>query len=440
MKGRIPNVIVVDDITGAGKTSYMIQYINDHPELSYVYCTPLLNEVERIKTSCPNSNFKEPIYENGGRKIDSFNKLLESGENIVLTHSTFANATDETLDYIRDSNYVLIMDETLNTLENFNQVCNDSNQKVNKADIKMLMEQKFISVDDYGRVSWITDSYIGGKYSDVERMAKNGTLLFLDETMLVWQFPAIIFDLFKDVIVLTYLFEGSILKPYFQYHGIDWTLKSVGCTDGKYYLTDYRYNTAAIDEYKKLIEVFNNQKANDYRNKSLSKNWYKKNKPELKTLKNRLNNYFRNVKGAKADQILWTCPKEYKNELQGAGYITIRKLTAAEKKLPPTEQDKLEKVLSCFVPCNIRATNDFNTRSVLAYCCNMYLNPYIKKYFDKKNIKDGMNIEVNEDIFALSCMIQWIFRSRIRNEQPISIYIPSVRMRTLFNKWLENRI
>lgn len=433
-------MIVIDDVMGAGKTSYMIEYINKHPELSYVYCTPLLNEVARIKRSCPNSHFQEPIYENGGRKIDSFNKLLESGENIVLTHSTFANATDDTLKYIRDSNYVLIMDETLNTLENFNTVCSDDNQRVKKQDIKMLIEQKFISVDDYGRVSWITNSYSGGKFSDVERMAKNGTLLFLDGAMLVWQFPAQIFDLFKEVVVLTYLFEGSILKPYFQYHGIDFTMKSIGCVNGHYYLTDYRYNAAAVSEFKKLIEIYNDNKANDYRNQSLSKNWFSKNKDKLIKLQNYMYGYFHNKKKVKAKDVLWTCPKEFKDTLQKSGYIKIRKLTAEERKLPKTEQEKIEKQLSCFVSCNIRATNDYNTRSVLAYCINLYMNPYIKKYFEKKNIKDGLNIEVNEDLFALGCMVQWIFRSRIRNSQPISVYIPSTRMRLLFKNWLDNNI
>lgn len=434
------NVIIIDDVMGKGKTSYMIQYINEHPELSFVYCTPLLAEVRRIKHACPLANFKEPVYEDGGRKIDSFNKLLESGENIVLTHSTFANATEETLDYIRDSDYVLVLDETLNTLENFNDVCSDNNQKVNKEDIKMLLNHNFIKVDEYGKVSWTADSYLGGKYSDVEKMAKNQTLLFLDDSMLVWQFPAHIFTLFKEVYVLTYIFDGSILKPYFQYHNISWEKRSVDCHNKRYELVEYRYDTNILSQCRQLIEIYDNAKANDFRNKSLSKSWYSKNKSELVKLKNNLKNFFKNVKKAKSDEILWTCPKEYQKDLQGAGYTKVRALSAEERKLPLSEREKQEKLLSCFLACNMRATNDYNKRSMLAYCCNMFLNPYIKKYFAKKNVKDNLHIEVNEELFALCCMIQWVWRSRIRNNEPISIYIPSTRMRNLFCDWLENRI
>ena len=40
-------------------------------------------------------------------------------------------------------------------------------------------------------------------------------------------------------------------------------------------------------------------------------------------------------------------------------------------------------------------------------------------------------------MYALSEMIQWIFRSRIRNNEDINIYIPSSRMRNLLIEFLE---
>jgi hypothetical protein len=52
------------------------------------------------------------------------------------------------------------------------------------------------------------------------------------------------------------------------------------------------------------------------------------------------------------------------------------------------------------------------------------------KFFKKKNI------EVNQDDWALSELIQWVWRSAIRNGKPITLFIPSGRMRTLFKNWL----
>ena len=46
-------------------------------------------------------------------------------------------------------------------------------------------------------------------------------------------------------------------------------------------------------------------------------------------------------------------------------------------------------------------------------------------------------VEINNDVFALSEMLQWIWRSRIRNQEDIYLAIASYRMRVLFCDWLE---
>lgn len=37
-------------------------------------------------------------------------------------------------------------------------------------------------------------------------------------------------------------------------------------------------------------------------------------------------------------------------------------------------------------------------------------------------------------------MIQWIWRSAIRNGEEISLYLPSKRMRDLLTEWIEKRV
>ena len=46
------NVIVVASIMGSGKSSWAIQTMNDCPNESYIYATPFLDEVERVKEGC----------------------------------------------------------------------------------------------------------------------------------------------------------------------------------------------------------------------------------------------------------------------------------------------------------------------------------------------------------------------------------------------------
>ena len=80
---------------------------------------------------------------------------------------------------------------------------------------------------------------------------------------------------------------------------------------------------------------------------------------------------------------------------------------------------------SNFVPINMRATNEYRYKTHLMYIYNKYMKPDLKIIF-------GMDI--NEDIYALSDLIQWIFRSAIRDDKPINLFLPSERMRDLVNR------
>ena len=51
-------------------------------------------------------------------------------------------------------------------------------------------------------------------------------------------------------------------------------------------------------------------------------------------------------------------------------------------------------------------------------------------------------IKFNQDHYALNILIQWLFRSAIRQKTPkeIDVYIPSERMRELLINWLNGEV
>ncbi len=417
---------------GGGKTEWALAEMRRNPEKSYIFCTPFLKEFERLDATGLDFREPQPI---DGRKLFGFNKLLLDGANIAVTHTTFSNADADTIEYIKQGNYTLFLDEVLDILVDFNDV---SVEKIKRDDINLLIHEHFIEVDTYGKVTWCKGSYPQSKYADVERLAKNGNLFYLDKTLLVWQFPPQIFDLFEKVYILTYMFDGSFLKPYFRYHDISYDMRSVEKdADDNYILTQYKRDVERQKAYAGLIDIYDNTAANSYKSSSLSKTWYDRaTKKDLTILKNNIYNYLHNVAKAKAVNILWTCPKKYKSDIKGKGYVVTRQPTVEERQLPKKDFDKLTDRLQCFIPCNARATNDFRDRSVLVYAMNSFPNPYVKRYFENKNDADGTNIDVDADAYALSVMLQWIFRSCIRDGEPIKIYIPSTRMRKLLLDWL----
>lgn len=59
--------------------------------------------------------------------------------------------------------------------------------------------------------------------------------------------------------------------------------------------------------------------------------------------------------------------------------------------------------------------------------------------FSLKNQTPGENnISVDENGYALSEMLQFIWRSAIRDGKEIWVYIPSIRMRELLKQWIKD--
>lgn len=434
----ISNITVIDSLMGSGKTTWAIEFMNANSDKSFIYCTPRLAEINRIKSACKNRKFYEPLNRGKGKR-DNFNDLLLDGKDIAVTHCTFSNSNDRTTQLLQENNYTLILDETLDILVDFNNACGDN---INKRDINLLIKEKFIAVNEYGKVSWIKPSYNGSKYSNVERVATSGNLFLLDESMMVWQFPPELFSLFDSVYILTYAFEASFLCPYFDYHGIDYLTRSIASdTNGFPVLSEYNDYLEDRQQLKKLIHILDNKKMNNYRARSLSKSSFRRmHKDELCEIKGHFTNFVKNITKAKSCQVMWTTFKDFKKYLKGAGYTRTRRLTDEERESTEEARERAEYLTSCFVPCNERGVNDFSDRNVLIYGLNLYPNQFIVRYFDNKNKADGTQIKINADYYALSSMLQWIWRSAIRDGNPIQIYIPSTRMRNLLINWLDGKI
>lgn len=366
---------------------------------------------------------------------------MSSGGCVAVSHVTFLNATSETLQAIHEGSYSLILDEVLDVIMDFNsvQTVEDSpRQSVNQSDIRMLIDKHMIEIDSFNKVKWCGGDYGEQfKFAEVKRYAEMGRLYCAREKLLIAVFPPEMFTLFENVFVLTYMFGGSMLKYYLDLFHIEYELVSI--SDETHCLTKYSdvKDRQFRQQCKELIKICDVNNLNKPK-RTLSKSWFTKATPEMLTeLKKDVSSYFRSyVKNAKAsqDEIMWTCPTDYKNKIQGKGYTYVRMISKEEyTSLPKKGLERLEKTTICFVPCNAKATNMYRNRWALAYCYNMFLNPLHKGFFEDNGII------VDEDMYAVSCLLQWICRSRLRDGKNIVIYIPSKRMRTLLNNWLDGK-
>ena len=86
--------------------------------------------------------------------------------------------------------------------------------------------------------------------------------------------------------------------------------------------------------------------------------------------------------------------------------------------------------LDSFLVFNATAINDYGNRHFLAYPVNVFLPRELTYYYKE------VNMPAKEEDFALISMIQWIWRSAIRNGEEIYIYVPSFRIRRLPKEWI----
>jgi len=394
-------ITVIDSLMGTGKTSWIIDVLNSELEKNFLYITPTLEETKRIEESVKNRKIYCP-QNLGNGKIGNIANLLINQMDIASTHELFRRFDDKCKKALEENKYTLILDETLTAVEPYHFTGKD--------DYKYLLKNRDIAVNEDGLIEWI-GSELDTRFDDVRILAKNKCLFKVDEKFFLWHFPHEIFTLFEKVYVLTYLFNGSIMKYYFDLYDLKYVTKSIKLIDGIYKITEhYKADKSKIRE---RINVYSG-KLNDNISKKdnmLSATWSKSayNKNELLQLKNNFYNYCRNVLKADSKKIMWTTFKHCKKDLTGKGYT------------------------NGFVSCNCRATNNFVDKTCLIYGVNWYENPEIVKFFSQHGIT------INQNEIALSTMLQWVWRSNIRvsnSNEIVSIYIPSVRMRSIFLNWL----
>ena len=397
------NVNIVDAIMGAGKTSAIINHINKSED-HFLVITPFLDEITRYREACRTKNFKSPRFENKKTKLDNLKLLIGNGENIVSTHALFQKFDNELIDICRAQNYTLIMDEVANVIDEY---------YLSKQDFKIL-KNTYVNINpETKQLIWKEEfSDYQGKFENVKRLCELGSLVCYGDSLMVWLFPIETFNAFRNIYILTYKFNLQMQKYYYDYYGLKYTYWSVdGDAPDNYGLIEYDSTKNYLDyNYQELIHICEIEKQNMIgdRETDLSKSWYARNKnnASMKVLKKNLVNFFRNIRNDCSADNIWTTFKEYQFQLKGSGYT------------------------KGYLPLNSRATNKYRDRTSIAYPVNRYLNPFVKNFFTSNNI------EVNEDGYALSEMLQFIWRSAIRDGKEIWVYIPSIRMRNLLKQWI----
>ena len=361
-------------------------------------------------------------------------RLLSEGQNIVLSHELFKLLNDTAIAYIQEFEYTLFLDEEIEVMEL---------SGITQDDLKILKEQHLIETDlTSKRVRWL-DSQYHGDFDRTKREIQQKALYEVEPNIVLWQLPPGIFEAFRQVYIMTFLFRGSILYLYFQKYGIFFQYLHVEKDSQEKYYFSQGYEEVPDSEktrIKSLLDVQSGILNTNYLPKSkrkrdvgeqsaLSVSWYqsKKNKECISILKRNAVNYIQNYRHAPKNTVMWTTFKSVANKYENSRM----KVKCKRRERISCNECNIRPCVLNFVPCNARATNQFADRTTLIYLCNTFPVPPVVQY-----LSQGTTVALDTDLYALAQLMQWVWRSAIRRGEKVSLYLPSARMRNLLLDWL----
>nr|BDD45999.1 hypothetical protein 9 [Gammaproteobacteria bacterium] len=410
---------VIDAVMGSGKSSFAINEINSNLNTKYIVVVPTLGEVDRYAEALdrevyvPNNDKNKPET-----LLAGFNVAAAEGKTIVTTHALLKIWDHESVRFIQEHDYTLILDEVIDVV---------APQKITKDDFNGLLETNKVTLEPIHGLDQVKPTGVTyeGKNHQFWNQVKKGNVFRIEDQYCLWLTTPDKLAAFNDVYILTYLFQGQEMSAWLTLFGVPYTLKSIE----RGTLVNYRVSQG--EHFKHLVSITNNRKMNAIGNDkfALSNSWYEKAKKAKKEeLKKHCVNFFKYQCKSTHEFNLWSVYKEFKPNLASKPYNLRRGVKVSDvNKMKPEEKATND----CFTAFNLKATNLYKHKDTLAYLVNVFNNPDIGKFFRSRGVI------YSDDLHSLSVMVQWIWRSAIREGKPVRIYIPSKRMRTMLEQWLE---
>ena len=396
-------VTIIDRPCGSGKTTEIISSFKS--DQKYLVIVPFLDEIERlIEGTRHYCKFSQPITKNSNEtKKNHLIDLVLCGENIVTTHKMFESLVDIARLGLLDD-YHLIIDEVPETLS-----VSESLSKKSLKDI--YIDGGYLVVEEDGKVTpshkWHVDNEdVSDTLSQkLYRQACGGCLFLVDESFFLWAMPKELLCAGVSTTIYTYKSNGSVLCKYLEKEKIPykviWSLKQE---------EDFILKAQELITFGRLPVGF----------KKIPFSYSKQRKGLLNTTyRNRVRMNLKNLrqrelKDVDANNIMIACAKSAWDDTDKYGGFKKGSRLAS----------------TLWVANTTRGTNKYAHCSHAIYLYDQNLNPAQMRWLGVDNHREF------NDAYALTEFIQWLYRSRIRKGEPITVFIPSERMERIFRTWL----
>lgn len=468
------HIRIIDMPCGYGKSSHIVNSFDKQEK--YIAVVPFLSEVDRfIEDAREKSDFllTAPIA-TSGNKSDHCEKLIRKGKSIACTHAlfyrlgtlaSFVNSEPKCISFkpgcapifetkhLLDE-YNLIVDEVINPFE--------VDQTIRRVDFNEdYIAMGLVNVNPDGRV--VPTTLWDEKYEQGSRTfnralyekAKSGALYRLGERLFVLTIPTELFLRPKSVTIYTYLSDGSLLLPFLnklqKEHPGTFTLEVERIVEAD--------QTAWREEVANALTVRSIPGLEKQAwNHSAQLNHIKKYR-ECASIGHELRKFKASkLCGIEANTVMLTCARDLWHGNKSGQKPSAGRLAKHTRMFGhPVKQsvfdteagtvtDKWTTTGVTFVPNTTRGTNAHVGCTTAVYLYDQHPNPQLLTFLGWA--RDSAEAYRFSDAYALTELVQWLFRSSIRvgglngtgrpyaPRHRVTVYISSQRMRNLLINWL----
>ena len=372
----------------------------------YLVILPFLSEVKRVIDQSQPILFEQPTTDENehSTKTESIKELLLTGQNIATTHNMYERLVKLAREGLLDD-YHIIIDEVPDVVKSVSSKTKTSIEE-------FYLKTGYIELGETGLVR-PTNKWRQNKEevsdtlnSKILFYAETGCLYLLGEHMFVWAMPSELLTAGLSVTIMTYKSEGSLLTSYLNKLSLPYFVNSSEFEERRFKIAAKELiNLQDIPSISKLNLSHSGQA------KGMSQySYYSKISGALKNLRSR------QLKGVYLDDILVTCKKDawLKQENKAGVFARNSKMFHAN-----------------WIANTTRGTNDYAHCSHLIYLYDQHVNPVVGRWVNNSS-------RSFDDAYALTELIQWVWRSRVRRGEPITLYLPAPRMRRIFLDWLDD--
>lgn len=407
---------ILDYICGTGKSTWMLNKLKEISAPRFIYISCLLSEIEeRVQDELAHLDVCIPSDDNGTKSEDVLCALKE-GRNIAATHSLFLRFNNEAVKYMKEWNYILIIDEVLDFITPY--------RKYSSQDVKDLINLDQISVDEENKGRVHVNQEFEGYYSELKDYSEKGLVYASTDGFMVFnlQIPPDVIKASKECYVLTYLYDSSEMQRFLTLHNIDYKHMDVEVLKQREIEIKNKLKTNInLISIKAADEVIRSLRST--RNSALSHNWWSTKKDKAEEYLKKVDNWLHNNNGNQYNYF-FTAPKEIFDK---KGLATKKSLGLRYLKMQ-VEKDAEEHHL--WLASSTKATNDYAGRTLCLFLLNTFPNVGLQKYFEQ------YCTPLDHDRYALSELVQFLFRGCVRTGKPMDLYIGSPRMKEIYTNWI----